>query len=206
MPSAHGFAIKAAWNSWTSYLPWQLRASVTFLRLSPKDIDQEGKNMDRLSGALILVLATIVAAPAIGEEEPKPKDQQQGQLVRMSPEQVVAARRASYFLSTQAIGQIKAGIDEGGDLRRTVSAAKMLANWAGVLPTMFPEGSNIETSRALDTVWSDREGFEARAAAYREAALHLAETASQGDREAAQAAFMDMAGTCHACHTTYREE
>jgi len=126
--------------------------------------------------------------------------------VAMASQEIVAARRAAYFLSTQAVGQIKSGIDEGGDLRRTAGAAKMLANWAQVLPTMFPEGTNIEGSRALDTVWSDRTGFEARAAAYRDAALELARVAGTGDRAASDTAFKAMAGTCHACHTAYREE
>ncbi|HAU21675.1 MAG TPA: hypothetical protein DCS24_03610 [Erythrobacter sp.] len=48
--------------------------------------------------------------------------------VSIKAKDVVTARRAAYFLSTQAVGQIKAGIDEGGDLRRTASAARMLAN------------------------------------------------------------------------------
>lgn len=126
--------------------------------------------------------------------------------VRMSAPDVVQARRATYFLSTQAVGQIKAGIDEGGDLRRTVSGAKMLAAWAKALPTMFPEGTNIDGSRALDNVWSDRAGFEARADDYRQAAEDLAQIAASGDRAAADAAFKKMAGTCHACHAQYREE
>ena len=126
--------------------------------------------------------------------------------VTMAAEDIVATRRAGYFLSTQAVGQIKAGIEEGGDLRRTRAGAMMLANWAKAIPTLFPEGTDLESSRALSTVWSDRPGFEARAVAYREAALNLAETAATGDREASNSAFMAMAGTCHACHQTYREE
>ena len=126
--------------------------------------------------------------------------------VRMSAPDVVQARRATYFLSTQAVGQIKAGIEEGGDLRRTISGAKMLAGWAKVLPTMFPEGTNIEGSRALDRVWSDRAGFEALADDYRQAAEDLAQIAASGDRSDTHAAFKKMASTCHACHTQYREE
>jgi len=127
-------------------------------------------------------------------------------VVAIEPEDIVAARRATYFLSTQAIGQIKAGIDEGGDLRRTRAGAMMLANWAKVLPAMFPEGTDLESSRALPTVWSDRAGFELRAENYREAALELANVAQSGDRQAANAAFLAMAGTCHDCHKSYREE
>ena len=82
----------------------------------------------------------------------------------------------------------------------------MLARWAETIPTLFPEGTNIDSSRALDTVWTDREGFEARAMAYKAAALELAAKAEAGDREGAEAAFEALAGTCHACHQAYREE
>lgn len=151
------------------------------------------------AGALGLGLAASQASAEAHEEaEAAPV------MVEMSAEDIVRARRTTYFLSTQAVGQIKAGIDEGGDLRRTRGGARMLARWAEALPSMFPEGTDIEGSRALPTVWSDREGFEAAAEAYREAAQNVAETAATGDREATNAAFMAMAGTCHACHETYR--
>ena len=126
--------------------------------------------------------------------------------VIMQAEDVVSARRNTFFLSTRAIGQIKVGIEEGGDLGRARSAARMLGFWAGTLPKMFPEGSNTEASRALDTVWSDREGFEAAAASYRTAAFALADAAEAGDRAGARAAFGTLAGTCQACHQAYREE
>lgn len=127
-------------------------------------------------------------------------------VVAMSAADLVAARRTSFFLSTRAVAQAKEGFEDGGDLARTRSAARMLSHWANSLPTMFPEGSNVEGTRALEAVWSDRAGFEAKAAAYRDAADYLAEKAGEGDREATKAAFLVMAGTCHACHETYRAE
>jgi len=126
--------------------------------------------------------------------------------VAMSAEDIVQARRVTYFLSTQAVGQIKAGIAEGGDLRRTRGGAMMLARWAETLPSMFPDGTNVEGSRALPSVWSDRADFEAAAEEYRLAALAIAESAQTGDRQATNDAFMAMAGKCQACHQSYREE
>lgn len=126
--------------------------------------------------------------------------------VAMPAADIVSARRTTFFLTTQAVGRIKAGIAEGGDLRQSRAGARMLSRWADTLPKMFPEGSNVDGTRALDTVWTDRAGFEARAAAYRDAANALAATAESGDREATNRAFMTMAGTCHACHQSYRME
>lgn len=157
-------------------------------------------------GLAALALGASATFAARAKDQDSSAQARESATVTLPPQQVVAARRATFFLSTQAIGQIKAGLAEGGDLTRTVGAAKMLANWAGVLPTMFPEGSDVEGSRALDAVWSDRAGFESRAAAYREAALELAKLAGEGNREEANKAFLRMADTCHACHKTYREE
>ena len=126
--------------------------------------------------------------------------------VEMSAEDIVAARRLTYYLSTQAVGQIKAGIEEGGDLRRTQFAATLLARWAETLPTMFPEGTDIDSSRALPNVWSDREGFEEKAAAYSAAAAAVVAQAKTGDRDATNAAFLEMAATCQSCHDSYREK
>jgi len=125
--------------------------------------------------------------------------------VHMSAADIVQARRVTYYLTTQAVGQIKAGIEEGGDLRRTRFAAQLLVRWAQTLPSMFPEGTDIEGSRALPTVWSDRAGFEAAATAYQDAAQAVMDTAETGDREATNEAFFAMAATCQACHTAYRE-
>src|SRR3546814_11086966 len=109
----------------------------------------------------------------------------------LTSEEIVAARRATFFLSTQAVGQIKAASEEGGDLKGAVAGARMLANWAKVLPTMFPEGTKTEGTRALGTVWSDRAGFEARAAAYQQAALAVARVAEGGHREETAKAFIE---------------
>ena len=154
-------------------------------------------------GAALLALVSVSAA-ADGHSEGA--DGSSGDSIAMAPEDIVKTRRLAYFLSTQAVGQIKAGIEEAGDLRRTQAGATMLARWAETIPTLFPEGTDLESSRALPTVWSDREGFEAAALAYKNAAEELVTQAKTGDREAANAAFMAMAGTCKSCHDKYREE
>lgn len=161
----------------------------------------------RRLGVVGLGVALAACTMASAQEQPATTDTQVASTeVAIDADALVAGRRAAYFLSTQAVGQIKAGIDDGGDLRRTRAGAMMLANWAAALQGMFPAGSKTDGSRALDTVWSDREGFEAAAENYRAAAANLAEVAQSGDREAANTAFMAMAGTCHACHQTYRAE
>ncbi|WP_284125480.1 c-type cytochrome [Parerythrobacter aestuarii] len=154
--------------------------------------------------AIALVVGTVVLGGDLSAQEeagasPPPT-------VTMDAIDVVAARRNAFFLSTRAVAQIKQGLAKDGDLRFTRGGAILLARWAETLPRMFPDGSNVSPTRALDTVWSDREGFEARASAYREAAVELAKLAESGDRAGANEAFMAMADTCKACHDGYREE
>jgi len=155
---------------------------------------------------VIAALPLLVSNSSLDGHATEPAETSAAMPVSMAPEDIVAARRATFFLSTQAIGQIKAGIEEGGDLRRARGGARMLEGWAKALPTMFPEGTDIEGSRALANVWTDREGFEARAATYQAAAADLAAKAAEGDRAGADEAFRTLAGTCHACHQSYREE
>lgn len=94
-----------------------------------------------LGAAASLFVVGIVSASA--QEATDPSDAAPTSSVELQAEEIVAARRAAFFLSTQAIGQIKAGIEEGGDLRRTRAGAMMLANWAKALPTLFPEGTDL---------------------------------------------------------------
>lgn len=118
---------------------------------------------------------------------------------------VIAGRQAAFLLSGALVGQIKAGIDRGDDPKTLGFAARSLANWAKAIPGMFPAGSAASNSEALPTVWSDRAGFEAKAADYAAAAAKLADLAKAGDKPGFAAQFAVLGGTCKACHDTYRK-
>jgi cytochrome c556 len=122
----------------------------------------------------------------------------------LTPEQIVAARQSAYGLSAANFAQMKAQADAGVDVHTLAFPARQLARWARTLPTMFPGGTNLPTSHALPTVWSDRAGFEAKAAAYAAAAQALAAAAQSGDRAAFLAQWTAVRGTCGACHDAYK--
>ena len=122
----------------------------------------------------------------------------------LTPEQIVAARQSAYILSGGAFASMKAAAEAGADVHSLVFPARALARWARTLPTMFPAGTNLPSSHALPAVWSDRAGFEARAAAYAEAARLLAEAAQSGDRAAFLAQWTAVRATCGACHDAFR--
>lgn len=69
---------------------------------------------------------------------------------------------------------------------------------------LFPEGSETGgETEAKPEIWSDREGFEKRAADMREASAKLIENTPQ-DLESFRAAFKELTQTCGACHEDFR--
>jgi cytochrome c556 len=146
----------------------------------------------------LLLAAALVAIPlaAAAQTAPVPAG--------MTAEQIVAARQSAYALSAGDFSAMKAAAEAGADVHTLVLPARTLARWARTLPSLFPAGTNLPTSKALPTVWSDRAGFEARAAAYADAARALAEAAQSGDRAAFLTQWAAVRATCSACHDTYR--
>lgn len=147
----------------------------------------------------LLLVAALTAIPltaAVAQRRAPP--------ARLTSEQIVAARQSAYILSGGAFAAMKGAADAGADVRTLVFPSRALARWARTLPTMFPSGTNLPSSRALPAIWSDRAGFEARAAAYAEAARLMAEAAQSGDREAFLARWAEARAACAACHEAYR--
>ena len=82
-------------------------------------------------------------------------------------------------------------------------AAKLIADWADVMPDYFPAGST--SAGARDEIWADFDDFKAKAADNAKAARDLQQLALAGtDKAAMVAAAKKMGGTCKACHQSYR--
>jgi cytochrome c556 len=148
---------------------------------------------------LLLGAAALAAIPLtaiLAQPQPAPAG--------LTPEQIVAARQASFILSGGSFAAMKAAAESGADVRTLVFPARSLARWARTLPSLFPAGTDLPNSHALPTVWSDRAGFEARAAAYATAAQALAEAAQSGDRAAFLTQWAAVRQTCSGCHDTYK--
>ena len=124
----------------------------------------------------------------------------------LSPEQIVTARQSAFHLSAIAFGSMKPAVDSGADPKPLTFAARGLAKWARALPSMFPEGTALPSSKARPELWADRGDFEAKAAAYLAAATALADAAQAGDKPAFAARWTEVRETCSACHDPYRVE
>ena len=147
-----------------------------------------------------LLLAAALAAIPLAAALAQPPAPAAG----LTPEQIVAARQSGYLLSGGSFAAMKAAAEAGADVKQLVFPSRTLARWARTLPALFPAGTDLPASKALPSVWSDRPGFEARAAAYAEAATLMAEAAQSGDRDAFLARWGETRATCAACHDGYR--
>jgi cytochrome c556 len=152
--------------------------------------------------SLILVLSSVTLAACVAVA---PVEQTVIQQPQPSPQEIVAARQAAFHMSGAAMGNIKATIDRGGDPKSQAYAARGVARWARVLPTMFPESSaTITPSRARPEIWTNKADFNAKAAAFAAAASELAAAAESNDKAAFTAKWRATGATCGACHDLYQ--
>ena len=122
-------------------------------------------------------------------------------------EDVIMGRQGAMMLSGVAMASIKGAIDAGQPLASQRFSTRSLARWAHAVPGMFPAGSGPEAgvpSNARAEIWSDRAGFEARAADYAAAADRLAELAAGDDAAAFADQWTAVRATCQACHDGYK--
>ena len=122
-------------------------------------------------------------------------------------EDVIKGRQGAMMLSGVAMASIKGAIDAGQPLASQRFSTRSLARWAHAVPGMFPAGSGPEAgvpSNARAEIWSDRAGFEARAADYAAAADRLAELAAGDDAAAFAEQWTAVRATCQACHDGYK--
>lgn len=120
---------------------------------------------------------------------------------------IIQGRQGAMMLSGVAMGAIKSAIDAQQAPSTQRFNTRALARWAHAVPGMFPAGTGPEAgvpTRAKPEVWSDRTGFEARAADYAAAADRLAELAGGEDDAAFSAQWTVVRQSCNACHTAYK--
>lgn len=131
------------------------------------------------------------------------------QAPQASAADVIKGRQGAMMLSGVAMGSIKGAIDAGQPLASQRFATRSLSRWAHAVPGMFPAGSGPEAgvrTNARPEIWTDRAGFEARAADYAAAADRLAELAGGEDAAAFGAQWTAVRATCQACHDSYKAE
>ena len=117
----------------------------------------------------------------------------------------IATRQAAFFLNSGDFAYIQSVVKANGDVKQLEDPAKAIAEWAGVIPTMFPQGSEHGgDTRALPEIWSDSAGFRKAAMRLGDAATKLATDAKAGDSAAVADDAKALGQACGACHKSYR--
>ena len=153
-----------------------------------------------------LFAATLCFVVAGGGATAQPASSKAAAKASARSEAIVSGRQAAFKLSLASYLGLKAAITRGDDSKTMILPASALAAWGRAIPGMFPPEAPSPSSKALPTVWSDRAGFEARAADMATAAAQLATLAKAGDGSALNAQWEVLKGSCSACHDKYRAE
>ena len=84
--------------------------------------------------------------------------------------------------------------------------ATYLADHAGKIPDLTPEGSNEHPSEALPIIWQEWDGYVESSELLATEGAKLVEIANNGAEErAAKIQFAKVSKTCGTCHETYRK-
>ena len=118
---------------------------------------------------------------------------------------LIAVRQAAFDLNNGDFAFIRSVVAAKGDVKPLEVPAKAIARWAGVIPTMFPPGTDKGgNTKALPEIWSDTAGFQKAAMNMQAAATKLAESAKADDADAVAADTKALGDACGACHRTFR--
>lgn len=156
--------------------------------------------------AAIAILATVAATAPIWASS-RPAGPPKGAPM-MSPQQIVEVRRTGMRLAAADIQLLRTAAEKGAALPPMGRAARSLADWGAVLPSLFPAGTGPGTgqTRAKSEIWTDRADFEQRARTFSEAAERLVAAAAANDMAAGGVAWDATWESCNACHRLYRSE
>jgi cytochrome c556 len=118
--------------------------------------------------------------------------------------EALSARQAGMKANGKDAGDIKKGIEAGGDLTALAPKAGEIAAFAAKFPGLFPPGSDQGKTRALPAIWTDKADFDKHAADLASSATKLQAALAANDAAAAKAAFGATGAVCGACHRAYR--
>ena len=144
-----------------------------------------------LCGAMLCAGAALYAKPAPRAAAPSPQD-------------IVTTRQAGMDMAASTLTLLKNASANGAPLKTLVFPASSLAKFGGVMPALFSDNTRGLASRARPTVWTDRAGFQAKAAVFASAAKALTAAAAAEDKPAFDAALASLGASCKGCHDSYQ--
>jgi len=125
----------------------------------------------------------------------------------LSGAEVVQMRRAAFDEMAQVLQFAARNWRDPSAYADIARAARIIERDARSLANLFPAdtgaGDGYRTA-ALDTVWSDREGFDQLASRLAEQAAGMTTVTSGTAQDQIKEGLAGIIGTCKACHRDYR--
>lgn len=144
----------------------------------------------RIKGALIAIATLGLAVQVAAETTPE-----DAKGYRVS---VMTALRGHIGATSMTVRGL---VDNHGQL---ASHADGMANAAAELKYLFAEGSDVDESEALPSIWEEPEKFAAAIKKAEEATAAFQEAVAGGDSETIGKAFRDVGMACRGCHDDFR--
>jgi cytochrome c556 len=143
-----------------------------------------------------IALATLAAVPFAAH----------AQFAKM--EDAVKYRQSVFSVMAAHTGRIGAVVKgERPYDKAAVEADAAVIEMMAKLPwSAFPQGSDLQNSKAKPEVWKDQDKFKAGADKLQTEAAKLASAAKSGDLNAIKAAFGAVGQSCKACHDNFRNK
>ncbi|PWR23418.1 c-type cytochrome [Zavarzinia compransoris] len=127
-----------------------------------------------------------------------------GAALAAGAEALVEQREAGMKQAGGALKALGAAAKAGAVTPADVEKAQGLADFATALPTLFPEGSITDKSRALPEIWTDKAGWDAKVKVFADAADAILVAAKAGDVAGLRAGVGAAGDSCGACHKAFR--
>lgn len=125
----------------------------------------------------------------------------------VKPEDAIEYRQSAFFVMGQHFGRIGAMANGrvAFDAKAAQDNAEVVAQMAKLPWAAFGPGTDKGAStKALPAIWTERAKFDSDTANFQTEVTKLAAAAKTGNLDNLKAAFSATAGTCKACHDSFR--
>jgi cytochrome c556 len=123
-----------------------------------------------------------------------------GGVAAWAEDDIIKTRQADMKEMGKSLKAIKGIIDANGSAADVVAPANKIVEVAGLIPSLFPKGSDQGKTAALPNIWENWDAFTKHADDLKSAATMLASAGQSGDLATVRAQFKETADMCGACH------
>jgi cytochrome c556 len=129
-----------------------------------------------------------------------------GGVAAFAADDVLKTRQADMKEMGKSLKAIKGIIDSNGNAADVTAPANKIVEVAGLIPSLFPKGSDQGETRALPAIWENWDAFTKHADSLKTEATMLASAAQSGDLATVRAQFDKTAKECGACHKDFKKK